>query len=465
MPDLFPLYPASSAAVRAAARSGHGAAEAFGRVSESVEARHRAAAAEATDDLRATLDGPSYGPLTTDANALQRGAIWAASQVEVFADAIDIYNESSKAPRSIRKLNAAYAEATGTKPEDPALKGQLTMEKEQLDRALDQAAEQVAAKLSRPPTDAEVRELWRAGNLPMAAIAAWPGLNLRLTDLPFEIRDTAVTAEGLRYLTDQHLVDALLNPNLNPEVRQLILENRPTAVELLAQQWQLTPETKARLDFLCVPNSDGQIVGPDGRLYYVQRPGPGPAYDGPVIGAPNDFIGDDGPGSTWRTLISRDGAIAYGDPMDLATTMAFVLAGDIGKPSGKWQSIGDQQGAYVTMEDGSVRLNDGTQAPNDQAPPPGGPVPEGMKPPNPYNGGDIANGGLGLLIDGAEGLNNAQQAEFNRHYATEVTFQEDADGNRRAVINLYQVQADGEKVRIDHSYADIGPGGTIVPAP
>lgn len=68
------------------------------------------------------------------------------------------------------------------------------------------------------------------------------------------------------------------------------------------------------------------------------------------------------------------------------------------------------------------------------------------------------------MIGGLEGLNNAQQAENNRHYVSQIVFQENVDGRRRAVINLYQVMADGTQVFVKSSHGVINPDGTVSPA-
>ena len=417
---------------------------------------------EAAGDLH-TMMGPLVTPFVADSSKVSRQAIWAACQLEKFADAIDVYNDTSSDPRSISKLNSAYEDLEP----DGLGRGQraLQNEKERLDAQLDDAANAVARNLDREPTNGEILREWKTGNLPVAAIGAWPGLKLKLTDLPTLATNSAITVAGLRHLSDERLAGALENPELNLSVREAILEERPEAVAILSRNWELTRDTMTGADFMCRPNSNGQIVGPDGRLYNVTIPGDAPESDIPVMGPMNDNILDDGANSGWTTLGSRDGDIAYGEEIDIGDKIAFVLAGTagLGKPMGDWQSIGADQSQYVHMTDGSVTLNDGTQAPTEGGRPPLGPYPDSMTPPdhnNMYRGSNAAF----IAITALEGMNNAQQAEFNRHYATEVVFQEGENGERRAVINLYQTQTDGEDIRIKQGFATVDPEtGDIVP--
>lgn len=478
MGDLFPPYPATSAAVRTAARQTRGAADAVDGVRHSFKRRHRRAIREVEGDIAGRVYDGFVGPVDATAVELLRGGIWAAAQLEVFADAIDVYNETSINPRSIRKLNEAYATATQNKDEDPDLRADLKLEKRVLEAYLDDVALDVAANLDRDPSAHELLALWQAGNLPMSAIGAWAHLDLKLTDLPLGLRDTAITAEALGRLTDQQLVDLLRDPSLSIGIRQTILETQPDAVALLNEQWQLTTAGISNQNPECILNSSGQIVGPDGRLYTILTPGEAPPPldpNIPILTSPNDFIGDDNGAGPWHTLGSRDGKITYGEPVDLSSKIAFVLAGTAltGKPIGEWQSIGADQEQYVTTYDGVAQVNDGTQPPEPAERPIMGPIPDSHLPYEPWNVGglppnntiDRSFGATWIAINGLEGLNNAQQAEYNRHYSTEVVFQESVDGQLRAVINIYQVQSNGEEVQVGHSYGEVGPDGTIVPVP
>ena len=456
------MYPASSESIRNIARKTAGSGTSFVDVRHRLDSSHSAALTEAAGDLHGAM-GPMVAPYMANASHAARAAIWAACQLERFADAIDTYNLTSTNPRSISKLNAAYDELDG----DPLGRDvrELIQEKHLLEGALDDAAATIASNIGREPTDAEIEHAWKAGNLPVAAIGAWPELKLRLTDLPTGATDPAITRAGLRHLSDERLAEALADPDLNLEVRNAIIESRSGAVAILARNWELTRDTKTRADMLCRPNSNGQIVGPDGRLYNVTIPGDAPESDIPVLGPMNDSIPDDGAGSGWTTVGSKDGDIAYGDEIDIGDKIAFVLAGTagLGKPIGHWQSIGPEQSTYMTTHDGSVTLNDGTNPPQEPGRPVFGPYPDSMTPPE-HNNMYRASNAAFVAIAGLEGLTNAQQAEFNRHYGTEVVFQENDNGELRAIINLNQVQSNGEEIRIQQGYATVDPvTGKIVP--
>lgn len=464
MAAQFQRYPSSSESIRALARKSGDSATAIAALRRDVDSGHKAALSEAAGDLNSAM-GPMIGPFLANASEVARGAIWASCQLERFADAIDTYNTTSTEPRSISKLNAAYDGLDG----DPLRRGEraLIEEKGRLDGELDAAARTVARNLDRDPTDQQVLREWKAGNLPVAAIAAWPDLRLKLTELPFGATNTAISAAGLRNLSDERLADALADPDLNLSVRAAILDASPDAVAILAREWKLAHDTETRTDGLCRINSNGQIVGPDGRLYYVTIPGGPPESGVPVMRPMNDNILDDGAGSGWTTLGSRDGEIAYGKEIDWGDQVAFVLAGTAGtgKPIGEWQSIGEDQSQYIRTTDGSVTIVDGTEPPFEPTnEPTWGPLPERYWI-DPLAGYDKKTSAAWLISSGLEGLNNAQQAENNRHYATEVVFQENADGELRAVINMYQVQSNGAEIRIQQGYGTVDPEtGDIVPA-
>ncbi|MDN5854269.1 MAG: hypothetical protein L0K86_15740, partial [Actinomycetia bacterium] len=345
MSEHFPVYPASSESIRQIARKTAGSGTAFVDVRHRIDSTHRAALAEAAGDLNAAI-GPKVAPYMANASQAAQAAIWAACQLELFADAIDVYNKTSTNPRSINNLNTAYAELDG----DPLRRGEreLTQEKHRLDGVLDDAAVSIANNIDREPTDAEIEREWKAGNLPVAAIGAWPDLKLRLTDLPPGLTNSAITEAGLRHLSDKRLAGALADPDLNLHLRDAIIDSRPDAVAILAKNWELTRDTETGEDMLCRPNSNGQIVGPDGRLYNVTIPGDAPESDIPVMGPINDNIRDDGAGSGWITVGSETGDIAYGNEIDIGDKVAFVIAGTAGagKPIGHWQSIGSEQSTY-----------------------------------------------------------------------------------------------------------------------
>ena len=456
----YARYPASSASVREIARRSSGSATTINDVERKVNSAHGDALAEAAGDVNESIQ-PLTAPFKGDASAVTRAAIWASCQLEKFADAIDVYNDTSADPRSISKLNSAHEQLDA----DPVAQGARALDREKLrlDQQIDDAASAVATNIGREPAENEILEEWEAGNLPVAAISAWPAAGLKLTDLPFGAQNTAVTAGGLSHLSDDELADALADADLNESVRDAIIENRPGAVTALNEDWDLDSASTRPYGY-CTPDGatkSGMIVGPDGRLYEVTIPGPRPASDTPMIGRPNDAIPDDGANSDWTTVGSRDGSMAFGDPVDASDRVAWVLSG-VGGPIGEWQSVGSDQGDYVTTVDGAAYLNDGTQPQQIPEAPVTGPVPDSHMPPDPTTRARVERGmgALSLVTSTLEGLNGAQQAEYNRHYASEVVFQENSEGELRAVINLYQVQSDGEELRVDigHGQVDLETG-------
>ena len=410
MSAQFSRYPASSDSIRAIARRSSDAATSIDGLHGDVDRGHRAALTEAEGDLH-TFMGPMLAPFKSDASQVSRQAIWASCQLELFADAIDVYNETSTDPRSINKLNAAADDLE----DDGLRRGHQTLlqEKERLDADLDDAANAVARNLDRKPSNKEILREWKAGNLPLAAIGAWPGLGLKLTDLPTLSTNTAITVSGLRHisqvrnLSDKRLAGALVDPELNLSVREAILKERPGAIAILSRNWKLSRDMSNRADWMCRPNSQGQIVGPDGRLYNVTVPGEAPKSDPdvPKMSPLNDNIPDDGTKTGWKTLGSRDGEIAFGEKQDWADHTAHLFAGlaGTGNSTSDWQSIGKDHSLYVRMNDGSVALNDGTGAPNEGDHPPLGPVPDSMVPKNPDNRWDKSNNGTFLLLSALEG--------------------------------------------------------------
>ncbi|UPK77070.1 hypothetical protein MU582_10665 [Nocardioidaceae bacterium SCSIO 66511] len=453
----YEYYSADAGSVREIARRSNGSADSIAGVERTVDSDHRAAISEAAGEVQEAIR-PTTTPFKGDASQMTRKAIWSACQLEKFADAIDEYNKTSCDPRSIDSLNAAYDKLTKDKKDSGGRA--LDVEKGRLDTQIDDAANEVATNLDREPTNEEIRLEWAEGNLAAAAVSAWPGANLKLTDLPTLGRDTAITKDGLAHFSDAELAKVLGNPDLNWSVRELIAGNRPEAVAEFAKDWKL--EDNVHPGGTCLPgvgHSTGRIIGPDGLLYDLAIPGDAPPTDGPVMRPQYDAIPDDGPGSGWNTVMSQDGSLAFGDPVDASDTIAWILSG--AKPYGEWQSVGADQYDYVVTDNGVAYLNDGTTAPPDVEKPVTGPIPDSQKPPPSV---ERKLGALSLAISGLEGLSAAQQAEYNRHYSSEVVFQENEDGSRRAIINTYQVQGNGEDLRIKMGYATVDPTtGELVP--
>lgn len=480
MSDYFEKYPASSDSLRELARNASGSGSAFVDVRGKLDSGHRDALDEVSDDLNGAI-GPTIEPYMANASQAAQAAIWAACQLEIFADAVDAYNETSSDPRSIEKLNAAFDDLASNEIRHAA--GPLNREKARLEAELDDAASSVSSALENGPTEADLKREWQAGNLSVAAIVAWPGLGLSLTDLPVDLKNSAITEAGLGHLSDEKLANALGDAQLNLEVREAILESRKDAVEKFQEDWKPTVQPGLGRDSTDsnAENVSGLIVGPDGHVYPVGIPQDRPASDTPVLEAQGDVIPDDGTGSGWTTVNRSQGEVAFGEEIDLSAQTTFAILGasarhGLTNPSGEWQSIGKDQGEYLVFKGEATYVADGTETPADPKRPQLGPYPEEMRPgddeyrnrpdsyrhmseeeyrrsANAYRPSDAATLAIGTL----EGLSNAQQAEFNRHWITEVVLQENESGERRAVINMYQVQTNGEDLRVGHLYGTVDP--------
>ena len=464
MSELFSTYPASSDSIREIARKTSASGTAFIDVRDEIDSSHRDALDQVAGDLNSFI-GPKVGPYKADASQAAKAAIWAACQLENFADAIDVYNKTSIDPRSISKLNQAYADLAADEIRHSS--GALHREKAALDDVLDEAAAKTAGNLDEEPTDADIEREWKEGNLPVAAIAAWPHLKLRLTDLPVVITNSAITLEGLRHLSDKQLAAALADGNLNFEIRNTILKNREGAVDIFKDNWTLTIQAGRPPDTPCGENINGVVVGPEGHVFPVDVPDGPPESDTPVIRAQGDVILDDGTGSGWRTVGRSTGKIAFGEEVDLTAQTTYATLGSSARvgltdPPGEWQSIGEDQDQYLHIDGEATYVADGTDTPDELVRPTLDPYPDYMKPPDENNMHRASNGAT-LVVGTLEGLNNAQQAESNRHWMTEVVLQENDNGERRAVVNMYQVQTNGQGLRVGHLFGTVDPAtGEII---
>lgn len=278
---------------------------------------------------------------------------------------------------------------------------------------------------------------------------------VRADELTF---DPELFRELVGRLPADDLVDLLGDTALDLRIRNIILTERDYDVlPMFSEQWSLSD-----VDPIPSWNCDyGQwvIVGPDGRRYFVTAP---PTTDGDPTLEPNhgpdsyDSIDGDGPGSGWTTVDESLAPAAYGERMDtLSMRIAGVLSMGVAHPVGEWQSLSDDQTELLTSDDGVLYVNDGTQPTPDYQRPPSGPVPD-SHPQSP------AVDGLDAVISALEGWKNVDQMEANRHYATQVVFQEHEDGTRRAVLTLNQVQTDGNgNVRIHQVPAQLNADGSV----
>lgn len=415
---------------------------------------------------RATLDaveGDIEAPLATATDGSKRrssqlraATLVAAGTVRLFADGVRSYNGVVKGIRS------EYESVQWSIERERTIAGLQTRRRKAKETLVDGAADEASRLLSlahKGEADTALRHLLMAMPGNKAGPTLYSGF-LTAEELAF---DPSLFRNVLPYLPKDELVKLLTDPTLDPRVRNLILAERDhDVVPAFAEQWKLS-----EVETVPSPHCDiGKygIVGPDGRLYWVTDPA---TPDGPRLEADNgsrayDSVKDDGAKTGWTTVAEDVDHTALGERMDtMGMKIAGILSMGAAKPVGEWQSLSADPQSLVTSKDGVLYLNDGTQPSPDYQKPPDGPVPESSG-----SGGsdraDRAQGRLDLLTGALEGLNNVNQMEANRHYATQVVFQEHEDGTRRAIITLNQVQTDGNgNVRIHQVPAEMGRDGSV----
>jgi hypothetical protein len=215
----FAYYPVTGDAIRDAASETDTQTGLVDTIRRQVEGEHRRMMAAVEGDLEGPMqEAPALaiGNMVRVAQASQ----FAAGVLRLFADAVDQFNHTSSAPRSVDALNAAYAEAriadfgldriSGAAWEDAnaALLGRLRSEYGRLEAQLDMWADHAARMLYRGPTADDVLELWALGALAPDAADTWPGLDLNhvpVWRLPYELRDE-VGDRSLESLSDDQLM-------------------------------------------------------------------------------------------------------------------------------------------------------------------------------------------------------------------------------------------------------------------
>ena len=216
----FAYYPVTGDAIReAAAETDRQAAQIRVVRSQLVGAHGNMMGA-----IAGAVEGPmNNAPEAATANMEQvvQTSSFAAGVTRLFADAVDQFNHTSTAPRSVDRLNVAYTEAriddfgldpsridTDWREANAATISTLTNEYARLEEQLDIWADHAARMLNRGPTPDDVRELWALGALPADAALLWPGLELNespVLRLPYELRDE-VGDRGLTELSDNELM-------------------------------------------------------------------------------------------------------------------------------------------------------------------------------------------------------------------------------------------------------------------
>jgi hypothetical protein len=215
----FAYYPVTGDAIRDAASQTDAQTGLVDSIRRQVEGEHRRMLAAVEGDLEAPMqEAPALaiGNMVRVAQASQ----FAAGVLRLFADAVDQFNHTSSAPRSVDALNTAYGEAriadfgldrvNGSAWDDAnaALLGRLRAEYGRLQEQLDMWADHAARMLDRGPTADDVLELWALGALAPDAADTWPGLDLNhvpVWRLPYELRDE-VGDRSLESLSDDQLM-------------------------------------------------------------------------------------------------------------------------------------------------------------------------------------------------------------------------------------------------------------------
>jgi hypothetical protein len=203
MPYQWESYPVTGQALRTAADNTEGRLSKVRSVVSQTEQGHQTALNAVDDQLDASMDDAPRGVIT-QANDTERKAIFAAGCLKYFAHAVDIFNTTGISPRSVSTLNTDFAELVRTKYDGDLQKaraaeeGAYDSEYGRLEANLDEAATHTSTMLSQGPTDANVKDLYSWGALPITAALIFPNVDFSHQALPPE------QAQALaRYLADQ----------------------------------------------------------------------------------------------------------------------------------------------------------------------------------------------------------------------------------------------------------------------
>lgn len=471
----YEYYPAAAESIRAAAGQVRGGSTSLHTVIQQVEGEHRAAVDLTSGDLVAPMSQGFAGPYRLSSTVVRR-SLWAAAQLETFADAIEVYNRDSSDPWSIEQLNAKAdlgaamyfcvkipgADASPEERQDfaeqlPGLEAELQAildgHFQRLEGNLDDAAAAAAGRLQQEPADADIVAAWKAGSLPAYAYLVWPGLNLR--DIPVN-----GVNEDLFNLTVQQVIDRLKDPerSLSDAELEWLAVSYPEAMQRFHEKWTLEdtvllPPDQPPAGHEAGSSEHGWILGPDGRWYPIQVPeaSPVPPGSGPVVG---ETIGGLRSGNgNWVTLDSRQGPVYLGDGPPTGLLILSGMTGFTPSIHGN-QSVGENQTDYLTYDQhGNVYTH---QQASDRGPawtaPPSVPDPElSNAPPGTWDPTTMDNPKLDRLnrgsalvdigVGGLKGLQLSNQIDANSSYAGNVVFQTSGD-ERRAVIQLAQLTYD-----------------------
>lgn len=226
----FAYYPVTGDAIRDAAAETTRQAAQIRAVRSQLVGAHRQMMGAIAGDIEGPMD-TAPAAATANMELVVQTSTFAAGVMRLFADAVDQFNRTSMAPRSVDRLNAAYTEArldcfgldrdayeagqsagrdfdSDWHEAEAALRSRLTIEYARLEEQLDIWADHAARMLDRGPTLDDVRELWALGTLPPDAALQWPGLDLNeglVLRLPYELRDE-IGDRSLAELSDDELM-------------------------------------------------------------------------------------------------------------------------------------------------------------------------------------------------------------------------------------------------------------------
>jgi hypothetical protein len=267
-PSLFEYYPVSQGQVDAAAEDTRARVARITKLKGQVDAQHQAALAAIEGDIEASVANAD-DTITTNADAVHQKAEYAAGCLEYFGKAIEKYDYSSSSPRSISKLNSAYAIASRNTfginysdyEADPGasqadrdtantrystavgnarsqLIGELTTEKKQLDAQLDDDADEVSSMLHRGPNAADIRTMYEAGALPGDAALVFA--NVSGVDFAHWTLDPQKAAE-----LGEQLAKQIKDGDIDPEDVQLLSINHANPAFAQALYENVTPSEMA----------------------------------------------------------------------------------------------------------------------------------------------------------------------------------------------------------------------------
>ncbi len=209
----FEYYPVSATTIHEAAADIDVHASGLGTIRSQLDRENRRVLSAVGGAIREPMAG-AQRMAAFGVSRVEQAAAYASGCLHLFGDFVSEYDHDGTNPRSVDRLNAAYAEASlndfGLDPADYAtgngppardydadwherradLIGILAVEYRQLEARLDAQAESVAAMLDRGPNPDDLRTLWTLGALQSGAEEIWPSLSdVPLYRLPPDLRD------------------------------------------------------------------------------------------------------------------------------------------------------------------------------------------------------------------------------------------------------------------------------------